>query len=75
MCLLKRCVFNLKMQIKGGWGRYLEWLVNVFNYVTSTGTEHLFWMMLSYKNGMGQNEIMYKVITESMGKMDQEVLF
>lgn len=31
--------------------------------------------MLSYKNGMGQNEIMYEVITESMGKMDQEVLF
>lgn len=62
------------MQIEEGWGGYLECLINVY-YMTSTGTEHLRWMNLCYKNVMGQNKIMCIVITESIGKMDQEVLF
>lgn len=66
---LKKMCFQFKSQIEEGWGGYLEWSV----FITQIHSTQTFcWRNLCYKNVMGQNKIMCIVITESIGKMDQE---
>lgn len=59
-------VFNLEMQLGGGWGRYLEWSMFSCNRSRT--------FMLNDVIKVSWDKVkLDSVITKSIGKMDQEV--